>query len=272
MSPLAVSLSDMLKVDVTVCEKVLERTNNDMNEAGMLIVSHMDDLSSLVSSLMEEDEDREVDNDDDDDDDDKAQYGEFTYQFRDGMSWIDYRAEDQKMLRSAFSQGETTVTLGSGYEVTMTQTEKFQINKLTRKRRQVRRVRKAMTKNGLQDLIGSSHSKDVKIKKLHEIMLSQNLNPKDLETPDAVDPTFVAKSLSELRRESCNILECIALMRKCACADVLRFGLLILRNHVMRNQNMLLKAVAGLKRAPEVVFESVRRFQDDRTYSRNSLS
>ena len=48
-------------------------------------------------------------------------------------------------------------------------------------------------------------------------------------------------------------------------ADVLRFGLLVLRNHVMRNQNMLLKAVAGMARAPEVVVESVKRFSGDRT-------
>ena len=61
-------------------------------------------------------------------------------------------------------------------------------------------------------------------------------------------------------------------MRKCACADVLRFGLLVLRNHVMRNQNMLLKAVAGMARAPEVVVESVKRFSGDRTYFYYSLT
>ena len=65
---------------------------------------------------------------------------EFTYQFQDdGMTWIDYSAEDQDFLRVAFSRGLTTITLESGYEVTMTPTESFQVNPHTNKRRKVRR-------------------------------------------------------------------------------------------------------------------------------------
>ena len=67
-SPLAKSLSEMLKVEVGICETVLKYTNNDMNEAGMLIVSSMDNLSGLVESLTEQNYNND-DNDNDDDDD-----------------------------------------------------------------------------------------------------------------------------------------------------------------------------------------------------------
>ena len=171
----------------------------------------MEDLSGLVESLTEQNYNND---DNDDNDDDGSSDDEFTYQFQDdGMTWIDYSAEDQDFLRVAFSRGLTTITLESGYEVTMTETESYQVNPHTNKRRQVRRVRKerqVSSKERFSKLIESSLPKDVKIEKLHSIMSSENLNPKDLETPDSVDPTFVAKSLSELRKQDCTALECIS--------------------------------------------------------------
>jgi len=118
----------------------------------------------------------------------------------------------------------------------------------------------------LQDLISSSslRSKD-KINKMYEIMKDQNLDPNNLNTPNSVDPTFIANSLKNICRADCNLLECVSVMRKCACDKVLRAGLLILRNHVMRNQNMLLKAVAGMERVPELVVASLKRYPEDRT-------
>jgi len=108
------SLSEMLQVDVSICEKVLQHVNNDMNEAGMLIVSHMEDLSGLIQSLIDEKDENDVDYNEDDDMDEEEEQ-EFTYQWHNGFAWSDYKDEDQETLKMAFSSGETTASLSPTY-------------------------------------------------------------------------------------------------------------------------------------------------------------